>query len=79
MKYSIPKDKLLHILVGFVTAVTLGYFISPLIAALTVYAVSAVKECNDEGDPSNHTKDWLDMEATRAGGALGIVLLLLLL
>jgi hypothetical protein len=72
MKFNIPHDKALHIIVG-VLVYAIFHFISPMVG-MTIVVIAAVgKEVYDYLHQDKHTPEVWDAIATIGGGFLGII------
>ena len=70
---SIPADKQMHFLSGFI----LGIILTPFIgwaSILWVSAIACAKEIYDYIHPDKHTADIWDWVATSLGGVAGVLL-----
>jgi VanZ family protein len=74
---NIPKDKLLHIIVGFMIFIMAWVVLETAAALVLVFVAGTGKEIYDYFHP-NHTCDIWDAIATYIGGAIGFSLLALL-
>ena len=77
---KIPYDKLLHFLAGFLSTITLGYFLSWFTALWTGCLIGMTKEAYDAFTGKGTLETW-DFVATATGSivATGVILLSLLL
>ncbi len=73
------QDKLKHLLVGIGISLVLGVQFSPLIGLLIAAIVGALKEIIWDWLLRKGTPEFLDFLATALGGALGYIMLTLLL
>ena len=74
---SIPADKQMHFLSGFI----LGIILTPFIgwaSILWVSAIACAKEVYDYLNPDKHTADIWDWVATSLGGVAGVLLVTVL-
>ena len=73
---KIPHDKLLHFLAGFLSTITLGYFLSWFTALWTGCLIGMTKEAYDAFTARGSLEAW-DFVATATGSmfATGIILL----
>jgi hypothetical protein len=81
------QDKVMHFgagaaIVALAWTVLFGIVDIPLVPALCCGwllsdAGAISKECYDDANPNFHTTDWLDGQATRAGGSLAAVVIYL--
>ena len=61
---NIPKDKLLHALVGLTIFVFVSIFTLQIVALSVVYVAGVGKEIYDKFHPKTHTADIKDILAT---------------
>lgn len=74
----INKDKLYHLLAGFLIFFA-GYILyNATIGIILTFIAATLKEGYDEAHPDNHTVDWLDFVTTLAGAFIGYCLLVLI-
>ncbi len=73
------QDKLKHLLAGIGISLVLGVQFSPLIGLLIAAIVGALKEIIWDWLLRKGTPEFLDFLATALGGALGYIMLTLLL
>jgi len=70
----LPKDKLMHFIVGLVLILLISLFTTPAIACFIVIGIGIAKELMDEltdkGQP-----DWQDAIWTGVGGLVGFLAL----
>lgn len=65
-----PKDKILHIIAGFVLALPFGLLHAPVVGFLAATVAGVAKEAWDDFSKRG-TSDWVDTVATIAGGLAG--------
>lgn len=75
---KIPKDKQLHIAVGFVVG-TIGAAIFPALGLALGVVIGAAKELYDARNRDDHTPEFMDFVATVAGAVLGEALIAVVL
>ena len=66
---NIPKDKKLHFVAGYVTAVSIGVLFEPILGMAAATLAGVLKECYDYYDYGLY--DEKDMFATWGGGLVG--------
>lgn len=72
MKFNLPHDKALHILVG-VLVYAVAHFVSPVVGMAAVVVAAVGKEIYDKQHKDKHTPDVWDAIATIGGGFLGLI------
>jgi uncharacterized membrane protein YeaQ/YmgE (transglycosylase-associated protein family) len=71
----LPKDKLLHLIAGFVIALV-GTMLFDKITGLGLAVIAgAFKEIYDYHNPKKHSVEFLDFIATVVGGVIIMILL----
>ena len=71
---NIPKDKLLHALVGLTIFIFVSIFTLQIVALGVVYVAGVGKEIYDKLHPKKHTVDIKDMLATVAIPTIVVVI-----
>lgn len=72
---SVPRDKLLHILLGALISFSVGLW-EPWIGLAAGVVIGVLKEVYDYERPERHTADILDFWATAVGATVGTFLTL---
>lgn len=73
---TVQKDKVLHLLAGWVITVLVGYFTYHIVGIFATLIIAGLKEKYDGRYPEKHTVDGWDAYATTLGIIPGSITLM---